>query len=278
MSGLRISTNLASMSAQRVLARNQEDGAKEMTRLASGDRITSAADDSAGLSISESLKGQIKSLKQAQRNANDGISFVQVAEGGLTEIGNSLIRMRELSIQAASDTIGDKERGFIDQEIQQMKVEIDRIANSTNFNGTSLLNGDAKKDVLEFQVGSYNKESDRIGFRVNQFNVKTDEIGVDGVNVRDIDGARESLEIADKALDKVNAYRASLGAMQNRLHSTSNSVGINIESLSAANSRIRDTDVAEESAELVKRNILNQASVAVLAQANQIPAQALRLI
>lgn len=278
MSGLRISTNLASMSAQRVLGNNQDAGAKEMTRLASGDRITSAADDAAGLSISESLKGQIKSMKQAQRNANDGISFVQVAEGGLTEIGNSLIRMRELAIQAASDTIGDKERGFIDQEIQQMKVEIDRVANSTNFNGTNLLNGEAKKDTLEFQIGSYNKEADRIGFKVNQFNVRTDEIGVDSLNVRDIDAARDSLEIADKALDKVNAYRASLGAMQNRLHSTSNSVGINIESLSAANSRIRDTDVAEESAELVKRNILNQASVAVLAQANQIPAQALRLI
>jgi flagellin len=278
MSGLRISTNLASMHSQRVLASNQEQTEKSMARLASGERITSAADDSAGLSISENLRAQIKSMKQAQRNANDGISFVQVAEGGLTEVSNALIRMRELSIQAASDTIGDKERAFIEQEISQMKIEIDRIANSTNFNGTPLLNGEHKKDQLEFQVGAFNRPADRIGYEVNKFNVKTDELGISGLTVQDIESARDGLESIDKAIDKINAYRASLGAMQNRLHSTATSVGISIEGLSAANSRIRDTDIAEESAELVKNNILNQASVAVLAQANQVPAQALRLL
>ncbi len=276
--GLRISTNLSSLSAQRVLAGNQEQGGKSMTRLASGDRITSAADDAAGLSISERLRGQIKSVKQAQRNANDGISFIQVAEGGLSEVSNSLIRMRELAVQAASDTIGDRERGFMDEEVKQLKVEIDRIADSTNFNGTNLLNGEAKKGTLEFQVGANNTESDRINYHVGQFNIKTDNIGIDDTNLLDIEAARDSMDQVDKALDKINGFRANLGAMQNRLHSTSNSLGINIESISAANSRIRDTDIAEESAELVKRNILNSASVAVLAQANQVPAQALRLL
>ncbi len=276
--GLRISTNLASLSAQRVLATNQEQGGKSMTKLASGDRITSAADDAAGLSISERLRGQIKSVKQAQRNANDGISFVQVAEGGLSEVSNNLIRMRELSVQAASDTIGDRERAFMDEEVKQLKVEIDRIADSTNFNGTNLLNGEAHKGTLEFQVGANNSEHDRIQYHVGAFNIKTDNIGIDDTNLLDIEAARDSMDQIDKALDKINSYRANLGAMQNRLHSTSNSLGINIESMSAANSRIRDTDIAEESAELVKRNILNSASVSVLAQANQVPAQALRLL
>ena len=276
--GLRISTNLASISAQRVLSGNQIESTKAMTRLASGDRITSAADDAAGLSISERLRGQIRSQKQAQRNANDGISLVQVAEGGLGEISNNLIRMRELAVQAASDTIGDRERGFIDQEIQQLKQEIDRVADSTNFNGTHLLNGEAPKGTLEIQVGSFNSPADRIHYPVGSYNVKGDNLGVDSTHVKDIDAARTALDEVDAALDKVNGYRASLGAMQNRLHSTSNSLGISIESLSAANSRIRDTDIAEASADLVKRSILNQANIAVLSQANQMPSQALRLL
>lgn len=276
--GLRISTNLPSIAAQRVLTANQESSNKSMQRLASGDRITSAGDDAAGLSISERMRGQIRSMKQAQRNANDGISLVQVAEGGLGEVSNNLVRMRELAIQAASDTIGDRERGFIDQEIQQLKVEIDRIADSTEFNGTPLLNGQAPKDPMEIQVGPNNKESDRIQYPAASFNIKIDNIGIDGTSVADIDSARETLGQVDQALDSVNSYRASLGAMQNRLHSTANSLGISIENTSAANSRIRDTDVAEETAELVKRNILNTANVAVLGQANQMPAQALKLI
>ncbi|MEW6057352.1 MAG: flagellin [Bdellovibrionota bacterium] len=276
--GLRISTNLASMAAQRVLTANQGATTKNMTRLASGDRITSAADDAAGLSISERLRGQIRSLKQAQRNSNDGISLIQVAEGGLSEVSNSLIRMRELAVQAASDTIGDRERGFIDQEIQQLKIEVDRLADSTTFNDTNLLNGESQKDMLEIQVGSYNRESDRIGYKASDYNIRTSNIGIDGTHVRDIESARESLSQVDAALDRVNGFRASLGAMQNRLQSTSNSLGISVESLSAANSRIRDTDIAEDSAELVKRNILNSANITVLSQANQSPSNALRLL
>ncbi len=276
--GLRIGTNLASMAAQRVLSMNQGHAAKSMTRLASGDRITTAADDAAGLSISERLRGQIRSMKQAQRNSNDGISLVQVAEGGLAEVSNSLIRMRELSVQAASDTIGDRERSFIDQEIQQLKVEIDRVADSTNFNGTPLLNGENDKDVLEIQVGAFGSEANRIQYPINEFNIKTGEIGIEDAEVLEVETALETMDQVDSALDKINNYRATLGAMQNRLQSTSNSLAISVEGLSSANSRIRDTDIAEESAEFVKRNILNSASVSVLAQANQIPAQALRLL
>lgn len=276
--GLRINTNLASISSQRVLQSNSQSSIRTMTRLASGDRITSAADDAAGLSISERLRGQIRSQKQAQRNSNDGISLVQVAEGALAEVSNNLIRIRELSIQAASDTIGDRERGFIDQEVQQLKVEIDRIAQSTNFNGTTLLSGESDKGTLEIQVGSFNSDVDRIPYQVSEYNATTENVGIDDVNLLSLDSSRESLTSVDGALDKINGFRATLGAMQNRLQSTSNSLGISIEALSAANSRIRDTDVAEESAEFVRRNILNAANVAVLAQANTQPAQALKLV
>ena len=276
--GLRISINLASLSAQRVLGANQELAAKSMTRLASGDRIASAGDDAAGLSISERLRGQIKSQQQAQRNANDGIGSIQVAEGGLNEISNNLIRIRELAIQAASDTVGDREREFIDLEVQQLKKEIDRVANSTNFNGVPLLNGDAPKSELSIQVGSYNQEADSIRYNVGDFDAQTDELDIDNLEVTDIDDALDSLEDIDEAINKINGFRAQLGAMQNQLQSASTSIGVSVEALSGANSRVRDTDIAHESSELVKRNILNQASIAVLAQANQIPTAALRLL
>lgn len=255
---------------------------KEMTKtlqhLSSGSRITSASEDAAGLSISEHLRGQVRSLEQANRNANDGVSLVQVAEGGLTEVGNILIRLRELSIQSASDTIGDKERGYINQEFQALKSEIDRIAQSTNFSGTPLLNGEASKGTLEFQVGAYNTTSDRLGFKVNEYDTSTSKLGISGVGTKDIDQARDAISNVDQALDMVNSYRASLGAMQNRLNSTSNSLSVAVENMHAARSRVSDADIAQETAALAKNSILKQAGVAVLAQANQEPALALRLI
>ena len=277
--GLRISTNTAAMAANRALSHTSEDQSKVYQRLSSGNRITTAGDDAAGLSISENLRAQIRSMGQAERNANDGISFVQVAEGGLTEIGNMLIRMRELAVQAASDTVGDKERGFINNEVQSLMQEVDRISNSTTYNGTALLNGEAPKE-LQFQVGIKKEvgDADRIVFNPNEFNVKTDQLGIGGLNYETIDNAREAMDNVDGAISKVFESRAKLGASQNKLHATVNSLMIAKENLSNARSRIADTDIAAETSELVKGNILQNAGVAVLAQANQAPMQALKLL
>jgi len=277
--GLRINTNIASMAAQRALNHSQDEQSKSYQRLASGERITQAGDDAAGLSISENLRSQIRSMGQAERNANDGISFVQVAEGGLNEIGNMLIRMRELSVQAASDTVGDRERGFISQEVQSLTQEIDRIANTTEYNGTHLLNGKAPRE-LEFQVGIRKEDngSDRIQFNPAEYDASSSTLGVEGMNFGSIDDARDSMDTLDSAIGKVFEARARLGATQNKIHATVNNLSIAKENLSAARSRIADTDVAEETSDLVRKNILQQAGVSVLAQANSAPMAALKLM
>lgn len=278
--GLRVSTNMAALAANRALSHTSADQAKTYSKLSSGNRITNAGDDAAGLSISENLRAQIRSYGMAERNANDGISFVQVAEGGLTEIGNMLIRMRELSVQAASDTIGERERGFIDQEVQNLMAEIDRIASVTNYNGVALLSGESDKSELQFQVGIRREGdgSDRISFRPNDFNVKADELGIDGVSFASIDDARDSMDRLDEAIGKVFEARAKLGASQNKLQATANNIAIAKENLINARSRIADTDVAAETSELVRGNILQAAGIAVLAQANTAPMQALKLL
>ncbi|MBU6375743.1 MAG: flagellin FliC, partial [Bdellovibrionales bacterium] len=226
---------------------------------------------------SENLRAQIRSTGEAEKNANNGISLVQVAEGGLSEVGNILVRLRELSIQAASDTIGDKERGFINQEVQSLTAEVDRIANVTTFNGTPLLNGQGKSQ-LELQVGIRSDEHDRIGFNVSENDVRADALGISGVKSETIDDARSSIDAVDSALNRVSETRARLGAMQNKLHSTANNLTIGKENLMAARSRISDTDIAEETSNLVRENILQQAGIAVLAQANQNPMSALKLL
>lgn len=273
--GLRISTNLASMSASRALQSSSAEQAKSYQRLASGNRVINSADDAAGLSIGENLRGQIRSLGQAERNANDGISFVQVAEGGMNEISNMLIRLRELAIQGASDTVGDTERGFIDKEVQALKGEVDRIANVTAFNGTPLLNGKAGKE-LHFHVGA--RKEDHIAFDPANYDVQAGKLGVDGLDYKSVDGAREAIEVVDKALARVMGSRADLGAQQNKLQSTINNLAITRENYSAARSRIMDTDLSTETSNLVRGNILQQAGIAVLGQANTAPSQALRLL
>jgi flagellin len=214
----------------------------------------------------------------AEKNAVSGISLVQVAEGGLNEVGNILVRLRELSVQAASDTIGDKERGFINQEFQSLIQEVDRIANVTTYNGTQLLNASGSKSVLEFQVGIRNDEADRINFSVGEYDARSAALGIDGVKAESIEDARESIDQLDSALSKVSDTRARLGAMQNKLQSTTNNLAITKENLMAARSRIADTDVAEETSNMVRDNILQQAGVSVLAQANQNPMTALKLL
>lgn len=275
--GLRIATNLPSIAAQRSMGGSSRELQKSFSQLATGSRITKAADDAAGLSISETLKSTIRGYSAAQRNANDGISMVQVSEGGLGEISNILTRMRELGVQAASDTVGETERGFIDKEVQQLKNEMQRIAKTTRWGSNTLLDGSGEE--YSFQVDINNDEfNDRIGFDASQQDATIANLGVDGFDFSSKDGAREALEVLEGAQVKVNGYRANLGAIQNRLISTTENLGVAMENFAAANSRIRDTDVAQSSAELARNNILQQASIGVLAQANQQPATAMRLI
>jgi flagellin len=259
------------------MAGSQREIQKSFAQLSTGSRITKAADDAAGLSISETLKSQIRGYQQAQRNANDGMSIVQVSEGGLGEISNILTRMRELGVQAASDTVGDIERGFINKEVQQLKNEMQRIAKTTRWGDQNLLDGSGKE--YAFQVDINNDDfADRIGFDASQQDATISNLGVDGFDFSDKGDARQALEVLETAQRTVNGYRANLGAIQNRLISTSDNIGVAVENFSAANSRIRDTDVAQSSAELARNNILLNASVSVLGQANAQPGSALKLI
>jgi flagellin len=275
--GMRITTNMASINAQRTLTKSQNEIQKSMAQLASGSRITKAADDAAGLGVSEMLKSQIRSYSQASRNANDGISMVQVAEGGLGEISNILTRVRELAIQASSDTVGDNERGYINKEVTQLKEEMQRIAKTNRFGKTNLLDGSAQN--FDIQVGINNKSTeDRISFKASELDATVDSLGVGGIDFSTKDGARDVMNEVDDAQEKVNSYRANLGAIQNRLQSSIENLGVQHENLSAANARIRDTDIAASSAEMARNQVLLQASTAIAAQANAQPGLALKLI
>lgn len=275
--GLRINTNIQSLAAQRFLGINSANQKSSLEHLASGTRINKAGDDAAGLAISEKLKADIRSMRQANRNANDGVSLIQVAEGSMNEISNILIRLRELSIQSASDTIGDVERGFLNKEVMQLKQEIDRITNSTEYDGTKLLDGSAAE--LEIQVGIKNNPfNDRFVFETQKLVTSLSALGLEGVSADTKVGAQQNLEMIDQAIERLNGNRATLGALQNRLQSTISNLSIYRENLEAANSRIRDTDMAEESSEMVKHNILTQSTVSVLSQANQVPQLALKLM
>ena len=272
---LRINTNLASINAQRQLASQESRSLNSMKSLASGSRINSAADDAAGLAISENLKAQNRGNRMAKRNAEDAISFIQVGEGSLNEVNNILVRLRELSVQSASDTVGDTEREFIDQEREQLVNEIDRIAESTKFNDKFLLNGTL--DELEFQIGTDSSESSIIRYN-SQADATSGSLGVSGLDLTDKSSARSALEDLDDAIDQVGNMRANFGALQNRLDSTIANLDTSYESMSAANSRIRDADIAAESAEFTSAQILQQASIGMLAQANQSKAAALSLL
>lgn len=275
--GLRINTNVASLNAQRNLMGTKWGLDKSLERLSSGYRINRAGDDAAGLAISENLRAQVRGLKQASRNAQDGVSLVQVAEGGLNEVSSILIRLRELAVQAASDTIGPVERQFLNVEYDQLVSEVDRIADATEFNGTSLLAGTGS--VLDFQVGTRNDPNiDRLTFDASKADANTAALGINLTSVADKASAQNSLAAIDSAIVSVSAMRADFGAIQNRLQSTIGNIAVSVENLSAANSRIRDVDVAEETAELTRNNILLQAGTSVLAQANQSANTALSLL
>lgn len=275
--GFRIATNVSSLNAQRSLSRIATREGTTSAQLSSGNRITKSADDAAGLAISEKLKAGIRSSQQADRNANDGISMIQVAEGGLSESSNILVRLRELAIQSASDTVGETERSYTDMEFQQLKNELERISQTTKFNDVALLDGSS--DKLEFQIGAGNDQfQDRIAYDPGKINSGLSALGVEGEEIATKGGAQESLNKIDNAINVVSGQRAELGALQNRLITTSSNLQTSVENMSAANSRIRDVDYAEATAKMTQDNVMKQAGISVLSQANATPQQALRLI
>lgn len=273
----RINTNMSSLQAQTPMKKVSRETEESFAKLSSGERITKAADDAAGLAISEKLKAEIRSSRQANRNANDGMSLVQTAEGGLNETSSLLTRMRELSMQAASDTISDSDREKSSYEYNNIKQELERIAQTTEFNGRKLLNGQGPK--LDFQVGVGSHSSDDIiSFNSGNINAGIDSLGVSNVSINSKFNAQESLATIDSAINKVSAQRSTIGSIQNRLNTSSNNLQIYTENMSSANSRIRDVDYAVETSNQARNSILTNANTAVLAQANMSGQGALKLI
>ena len=265
------------MVAQRSLRNSSEEQSTTLNRLSTGSRITRSADDAAGFAISEKLRGHIQSSQQAVRNIADGVSLIQIAEGGLNELTNILIRLRELSIQASSDTISNTEREFTDIEFQALTKELDRIAAITEFNGQKLLDGSG--DVYEIQVGISNDDfEDRISFNAGENDVRTKGLGVNGLGISRKEKAQGGLDRIDDAITKIAGSRARMGAIQNRLNSASFNLQVSIENQSEAKSRISDADYALESSNRARHSILVQTGTAVLAQANLQGQAALKLI
>ncbi len=305
--GLRVRTNISSLIAQRNFNASSEEVQKSIDKVSSGYRINKAADDAAGLAISEVLRADIRSLDQARRNANDAVSLVQVSEGGLEEINSIMIRLRELSVQAASDTIGARERTYLNQEYMALKNEVDRIAISTEFNGTRLLTGqkelhaslleDHNYSPLEIQVGKDYLPIPDSKDAANPINVMRMDLGnfnattegenslnigsaqnPDGTSVNTKEQAQGAISQLDDAMQQIAQYRAALGALQNRLQSTDRNLTVQVENLSAAKSRIKDLDFASETANIAQHSILQQAGASVLTQANQLPGIVLKLL
>lgn len=274
--GLRIATNTAAQKVQSNIKQTGKASGEALEKLSSGKRINKSADDAAGLAIAKNMEAQVKGLRQASRNANDGISMVQTAEGAMNETSNILVRLRELSVQAASDTIGDTERGFLDKEYQQLVQEVDRIAESTKFGSISLLNGSGSE--MDIQVGTFAGESGQIQYDPSQTNATASALNISGLSVASKDDARGSMENIDEAITSLSEQRANLGAVQSRLQSSVNNLEIQATNLDASRSVIEDADVAYESSQLASSNIAKQAGISSLAQANNIQQSALRLV
>lgn len=274
---LVINTNIASMSAQRNLVINSEKLATSVQRLSSGLRINSAKDDAAGLAVSEKIRAQVRSIAVAIRNSQDGISLAQTNEGGLQEIGNILGRMRELSEQSANGTLGTSERNTLDAEYQQLRTEIDRISNTTEFNGTKLLDGSQSTTGVSLQVGFQNTTDDRITFFSGIGATSTTTLSLTA-NISTVANAQSNLDMTSSAIGTVAASRGTLGAVMSRLESTIANLRVTSENLTAADSAIRDADFAYESSQFTRNQILVQAANAMVAQANVLPQAALQLL
>lgn len=272
--GLRINTNTASLTAQRNLSNTTEQLQRSLSRLSSGLRITRASDDAAGLAISERFRAEVRSLQQAQRNALDGISLLQIAEGALNETSGNLIRLRELAIQSANGTLGAGERAVLNQEFGDLLTEITRVANVTEFNGALLLDGSAP--TITFQIGANNTVNDQIA--VSGVDATATGLAVNALGVDTVANAQAAITGVDAAIDTVSALRGGFGTAQNRLESTIRSIAVSVENTAAAESRIRDVDVAVETANLTRNQVLQQAGITVLAQANASTQNALALL
>ncbi|MDP7039003.1 MAG: flagellin [Myxococcota bacterium] len=273
---LSMLTNVSSLGAQRNLAKTNNAVAKNISRLSSGMRINRSADDAAGLAITSKMTAHIRGLGQAERNANDAVSLIQTAEGGLNEINGLLTRMRELAVQSSTGgTLVASDRSALDQEFQALESEIDRIVNVTQYNGQSLLNG-ALSSGVTFQVGIVNTSNDRVS--VNLSTALSSSLGIGTSSLTTATHSQMAITAIDTAIDRVSSRRNTLGSAQNRLNVTISNLGSIKENLSAANSRIRDVDVAAETADMSRNQILMQAGVSVLSQANQMPGMVLSLL
>jgi len=273
--GLRVTTNMASISAQRSLSMQSKKQEHASQALSSGNRIVRASDDAAGLAIAEGMKSEIRATAAARSNAFNAISAVQVGEGGLSEMSNLITRLRELGVQSASDTIGDKERVYLQQEAKSITEEMDRITKTTKFGDKLLLDG--SNPVFDFHVGSNDQKENIITYKMDG-NATIDELNLSSVDISSKDGARELLSYTDSALEQVSKMRAGFGAIQSRLESTVNGLDVKSENLNAARSRIMDADIARESSELASATMLQNASISVLQQANQQPYSAMKLL
>jgi flagellin len=273
--GLRVTTNMASIAAQRTMGFQTKRQEHASQALSSGSRIVRASDDPAGLAIAEGMKAEIRGTNMARSNAFNAISALQVAEGGLSETANLLTRLRELGVQAASDTVGEKERNYLQQEAKSVTDEIQRIAETTKFGDRMLIDG--SNPEFDFHVGTNAGKENIINFKA-EGSATASELGVDGVDISDKSGARDLLSNIDSALEKVARFRAGFGSMQSRLESTVQGLDSRSENLSAARSRIADADIAKEASELASANMLQAASMSVLAQANNQPMVAMKLI
>ena len=303
--GLRIKNNVESVVAQRRLTESRRTLTDSLERMSSGQRINKSADDAAGLAVSEAIRAKTRSLDVAKRNASDGISYLQVAEGGLNEVTNIIVRMRELAAQSASDTVGGREREFLNKEFVQLRAEVNRIVESTEFNGSKLLKNEGNK-ALQIFVGVTNRANDKDGKApvIDKTNdpdvltIDTSEVtklneALNGIKNLFITGKSSTdkaqdlgptgttsdiFNVLDTSLNSIAEYRATLGSVQSRLNSTITNIEVSAENLTAAQSRIRDVDYAAESAKYASARILTQAGVSVLMQANQTPEFALQLV
>lgn len=276
--GLRIRTNIASVAVQKHLRQADEKSSDSYEKLASGKSITKSADDAAGLGIAKKMEAEVRGYRMAQRNAGNAISLVQVAEGGLDETSNIMTRLRELSIQASSDTVGETERGYLNLEYEHLLQEADRISKTTTFSGSQLLTGNTENGKMDFHVGAYAGEDNKISFDASNTDATIEGLGVAGTNILNKESAQDNLEKIDNAITRIAGFRANFGSMQSRLQTTVKNLDTAVLNTDAARSRIEDVDIAAETAKLAATNVMKNAGIMTLAQARELPNASVRLI